>query len=133
MSDLNWTTGPFRYPDLVALKTIADGSCFFHAILLAFYIPYQLEREGDVPVSRISLVRDLRYELSCKLGEHVDLSDPNSPIVYDTLSHGKLGDFGQTLREYSLAEMQKELRSNREVGYEYHEFISNELNKDIYI
>lgn len=133
ISDLFWTTGPFQYPDLIQIKVPPDGSCFFHSLLLAFYKPYQNRMESGVPISRESLVKEFRYDLSVRLGERVTIDDPNSPIVYDTLSRGKLGDFSKEMPEYSLKSMQDELNSNSPVDNVYNEFISNELKKDIYI
>ena len=135
ISDLSWDSSAFafQYPRLVQIKVPADGSCFFHALLLAFYKPYRNRMESGVPVSRESIVKDFRYDLSVRLGEYVSIDDDTTPIVYDTLSRGKLGEFAKTVPEYSLKNMQEELNSNSPVDNVYNEFISNELKKDIYI
>lgn len=132
ISSLNWN-GPITYPNMVRIGVSADGSCFFHAILLAFYKPYQNESENGIPVNRRSLVRDFRHDLSIRLGENQDLGKLESPLVYDTLSRGTLRDFSQEMKEYSLPAMQEELNSDSPIDNAYHEFISNEISKDIYI
>jgi len=132
ISNLLWT-GPISYPYMVRMGVPPDGSCFFHAILLAFYKQYQNQSEDGVPISRSKLVKDFRHDLSLRLGENIDLVDPSSPIVYDTLSRGTLRDFSKDMQEYSLSSMQKELDSDSPIDNAYHEFISNEVRKDIYI
>lgn len=131
--DLSWQNAKFQHSNMVQIKAAPDGSCFFHALLQAFYKPYQLQMEDEVPVSRKKLVKNFRYDLSVRLEEHIDIDDPTSPIVYDTLSRGQLGELSKEMPEYSLKNMEEELHSSSSVGNLYNEFISNELNKDIYI
>ena len=78
-------------------------------------------------------IQNLRKDLSIKLGSKIDPTDPDSPTYYDTLSRGELPNISKEIPRYSLANMQKELASNRPVDNVYNEFISNCLNKDIYI
>ena len=129
---LNWHLS-FRYPGMVRIGTMADGSCYFHCIAQSYHVPYQRGNVGGVAFNRKNFIRDLRYDLSVKLGEKVDPTDPNSPIHYDLLSRGQLKDFGKEVPNYSLVAMQRELNSDRSVDNVYNEFISNILDKDIYI
>ncbi len=131
--DLSWENSHFQHPDMVQIKCSPDGSCFFHALLQAFYKPYQLQMEDGVPVSRKKLVKNFRYDLSVRLNEHTDVNDPLSPVVYQTLSRGQLEELSKEMPEYSLKGMQDELNSSSPVSNLYNEFISNELGKDIYI
>lgn len=134
ITDLSWSSSdPFSYQNMAQIKAPPDGSCFFHALLFAFYKPYQDRMQGDVPVSRKQIVKEFRFDLSVRLGENLDPDDANTPIIYDTLSRGKLGDFAKEMPEYTLRSMQEELNSNSPVDNVYNEFISNELKKDIYI
>lgn len=126
---LNWQ-GNFRFPRMVRLRTIADGSCFFHAIANAFFVPYRTGELRGKPVSRSDIIRGMRHDLSIKLGAK---PDAKSLAPYDLLSRGQLKDLAKTLPQFSLAKMQAQLDSSDHVDNAYNEFISNELNKDIYL
>ena len=56
-----------------------------------------------------------------------------TPTYYETLSRGSLKEFSSVYPKYSLNNLQRELISNNSVDSVYHEYISNLLNKDIYI
>jgi len=49
------------YNNLVRIATIGDGSCFIHAVLKAFYKPYQENNNAEY---RISLVENIRNNLA---------------------------------------------------------------------
>lgn len=129
---LNWI-GLFKYPNMVRLKVIADGSCFFHAIAKSYLNPYIMEELNGEYFDRSKFIRELRRDLSIKLGAKIDPSNPKSLRPYDTLSRGELSNFSKTVKSYTLQNMQRELNSTNAVDNVYNEFISNELNKDIYI
>ena len=110
---------------------IGDGSCFFHAIAYAYYIPYRLGHIDGVPMDRRSFVRNLRRDLSHILEEP---SVEGGPMIYDMLCRGHLRKFSEGYENYSLDNMKKELKSSYSVdGGIYIELISNLLDKDIYI
>lgn len=127
---LNWENTELRYPGLVRIRTIGDGSCFFHAIAKAYFIPYKIGMIDGIAIDRREFIRELRKDLSIKLGEEIDNGGKR---YYDILSRGKLGEIGKEMKEYTLENMQKELNSSLPVDNVYNEFISNILNKDIYI
>ena len=129
---LNWI-GPAAYPGLTAISVTGDGSCYFHAIAKAFFTPYRTGIINGVPIDRRTLVRNFRWELAAKLASPSDPSDPESKLVYDTLSGGNLREFANFEPQYSLENMIHELRSGGPVDYVYQELISNEIDKDIYI
>ena len=129
---LDWV-GPFQYPDLVRIRTPPDGSCFFHAITKAYFEPYILGKLNNKPLNRSSFIKELRKDLSIKLGSKVDPQNPSSPTYYDLLSRGKLRDFSTNVPQYTLDNMMRELNSNRPVDNVYNEFVSDQLDKDIYI
>jgi hypothetical protein len=121
------------YSNMVAISVDGDGSCYFHAIAKAFFRPYQLGIMNGVGISRRDIVRNFRNELADRLMSRSIPEDPSSPLVYDTLSNGTLREFSNNVKEYSIENMIKELKSNSPVDYVYQELISNEINKDIYI
>jgi len=131
--DLNWENHGFEDFKMVAIDTIGDGNCYFHALAHAFYVPYRTQSLNGKTVSRITIVRNLRDGLAKRLGEPVNPLYPTGPTFYNELSRGKLYEFGKDVPEYSFEEMKKRLRSSNAVGYEYNEFVSNQLGKDIYI
>jgi len=130
---LNWENNGFEDFRIVAIYTIGDGNCYFHALTHAFYIPYRTRLLNGKTVSRKEIVHNLRSALSVRLGEPINTLNPNGPTYYDQLSRGKLYEFGKDVPEYSFEEMRKRLRSSSAVGNEYNEFVSDQLNKDIYI
>ena len=125
---LNWNLGNPDI-DLVRIYTIADGSCFFHALLNAYYTPYI---EGRVIGSdgmaqnfdRRDFVRELRIDLANRLDDY-----------YDRLSRGQLREMAnQGMQAYLLENMKKELADpNKYVWELYLEYVSDLFNKDIYI
>lgn len=131
--ELFWNDTPFSYPDLVRIRTIGDGSCFFHALIKAFFVPYKIGKLNGGIFSREKFITQLRKNLSVLLGQRINSKDPNSPRHYDLLSRGKLGEISRELQQYSLENMQKELDSKSPIDNIYNEFISNILNKDIYL
>jgi hypothetical protein len=124
---LNLKGGLF-YDNMVVFDTIADGSCFFHAILMSFFEPYQLNT-----IDRYTFVKELRTDLSKKLDSPIDSNDPNSLTYYDKLSKGTLKEFAKAVPKYSLDNMKAHLNSYSYVGNQYLEFISDMFDCDIYI
>ena len=127
--DLKWS-GPFKYNNLVRLRTPTDGSCFFHSIAKSYFKPYIM---NTLNITRRDFIKQLRKDLAVKLGSKVDPRDPDSPLYYDLLSRGNLRDFSETLPQYSLINIQNELDSDEPVDNVYNEFISDQLDKDIYV
>lgn len=130
--NLVWS-GPFSYPNMVRLRTFLDGNCLFHAIAKAYFEPYITGKLNDVPFNRKEFIKQLRKDLSLKLKSKVDPTDPESPIYYDILSRGELREFSKTVPNYTLENMVRELDSTHPVDNVYNEFISDQLDKDIYI
>jgi hypothetical protein len=129
---LNWKKN-FIYPNMFRLKTEADGSCFFHAIAKAFFLPYQTERINGMPISKKQIIKGFRHDLAAELDRPFNEDNPKGPCKYDMLSRGNLKDFAKECPQYRKKSMQKELMSSHAVDNVYNEFVSNELNKDIYI
>ena len=130
---LNWTDGNFNYPEMVRIGTITDGSCFFHTIASSYFLPYRRGKINDSPMNRYTFIRDLRHDLAIKLGERIDPNDTDHVIHYDVLSRGSLREFSKSVPQYTLESMKRELNSDRSVDNVYNEFISNILDKDIYL
>lgn len=129
---LNWS-GPFQYNDLVRIRVPADGSCFFHAIAKSYFIPYITGYLNNEPLNKKDFIRKLRKDLAIKLQSRTDPTDPASPIYYDLLSGGQLEEFSRSVPSYSLENMVNELDSDKPVDNVYNEFVSDQLDKDIYI
>jgi len=110
-----------------------DGSCFFHAVLKSFFIPYKTGFLDGRPLNRSEFVFDFRKGLAKKLGSPIDPNNPLSQTYYDTLSRGKLRELGRSVPELSLENMQRELASRMPIDNKYNEFVSNILDKDIYL
>jgi len=130
--NLNWDH-PFGFKGLIRIRTPPDGSCFFHAITKSYFLPYITGKINGKPFNRQSFIRKLRADLAKRLGARINPKNPASPTFYDTLSRGELRSFAESVPFYSLENMQKVLNSNLPVDNVYNEFISNQLDKDIYI
>ena len=125
LKSLDWQgLSDFYYDNLFQKEEIRDGSCFFHCIADSFYGPYQ---KGTI--NRAQYVRQMRKELSLILPS----KNQDGRVWYDTLSKGTLNEFSKNVPEFSLQNMIALLDSSDYVDNRYNEFISNVLNKDIYI
>jgi hypothetical protein len=127
---------PFHYPNMVRIRTINDGSGFFHAVLNAYFIPYRSGKIGidDESVGRREMVVAWREMLAKRLAEPYDKSNPKSPMVYDVLSRGKLRLFGASIPNHSLYDLQAKLGNPSYFADEsFLELVSNEIGRDIYI
>lgn len=133
---LGWEQDPkavIRYPNLVNIRTPTDGSCFFHALLKAYFIPYIRGKLSGEALDRKEFVRKLRKDLALKLGQRVFPQETDSLSYYQILANGQLPEIAKSLPQYSLESLQKHLDSSRPISNIFNEFISNELDKDIYI
>lgn len=129
---LSWL-GPFQYTGMVKFAVPADGSCFFHSILMASNQSYRLGKQGETPASRSSLVKTLRVELANLLASPLDPLDPTSSRYYDVLARGNLKELSVTFPNLTLENMQNVLAGQDWIDYTYFEFVALALNKDIYI
>ena len=134
-SPLNWNSDkPFHFPNMVRIRTIGDGSCFFHAIVKSFYVPYQTGLLNNKVFDRVSFVHRLRRDLSEKLSQPVNLDQTSDfKTYYETISRGQLPILAKEYPRYSEENMKKELIESSPVDNLYNEFISNVLQKDIYL
>ena len=132
---LDWTpsNASFHYEGLVRIGTIGDGSCYFHAIAKSFFTPYKLGKLDGTVLNRSEFIRKLRKDLANKLSEPVDSANQQNVRYYDLLSRGKLGELSRGLPQLSLENMKKLLDSSLSVDNRFNEFVSNVLNKDIYL
>ena len=130
---LNWRGSPFNYRNMVRIHAIMDGSCFFHALVGAFFKPYREGHINGTPINKKEFVKKFRMDLAKKLGSKVDPLAPDSKKYYDVISRGELEEYSKEVPHYSLESMQKELMSSHPVDTVYLEFISDILDKDIYL
>lgn len=131
---LNWENGPFYYPGLTRIRTIGGPSAFFHAILLAFFLPYRTNKLNHQFVDRHDQIKRLREVLAFRLND-LAYPDQGSDIkIYDCLNKGKNKLIADAIKSYSIEVMQSELLdTDFFIDDKYLELISNELGKDIYI
>lgn len=133
-SPLIWEEGEFSYQNMVRLYTIADGSCFFHAVVNAFFVPYQTEMDNGYHFDRKKFIKNFRKDLATTLNDPISPKDSTTP--YELLSRRQLAKLAKELdmEEYTLKNMQEELENpNKWVWTLYLEYISNQIDKDIYI
>jgi len=124
--DFNETFPGFN---LVRIRTIPDGSCFFHALAKSYFKPYIVGKIDGEPFDRKEFIKNLRKDLAKTL----ELKTDNGKTYYQTLSNGELENISKDMPKYSLKNMQKELKSSSAIGNIYNEFISDQLELDIYI
>jgi len=130
---MSWS-GPFRYPGMVRFSVPGDGSCLIHSLLLAYDQSYRLERQNGRSVSRKDLASKFRQELANLLAAPIDTLDPTSPRYYDVIARGSLPTMSNEYPDYTLENMQRTLANSKEcLDYMYLEFISDAIDKDIYI
>ena len=129
LEPLNWVGEKFNYDGMYRKKTPGDGSCYFHAILDAYFVPYRTGRLNGKLLDRFSFVKKFRKDLASLL------SQPriNGKTYYETLSQGELPSLSKAMPEVSINSMKNGLVSFNSVNYMYHELVSDVLNKDVYI
>jgi hypothetical protein len=132
---IKWDNGYEKW-NLIRINTPGDKSCLFHAIANSFFVPYYTEKMGNKTISRKEIVKNMRHNFAIKLASPVS-PDKNSKTYYETINNGKTAEFPKLKDlpeyDYSLKNMQRILDSDENVGHGYIEFISNALNKNIYI
>ena len=127
---LNWKNG-FEKFKMMRIPVAGDGSCFFHCICKAFFIPYITGIIDGSPISKKQIVTSLRMDLSNALASKIN--NKSSMTHYDSLSRNELKNFSKNVPEYTLSAMQTRLNSDSSIGNEFNEFISNQIAKDIYL
>jgi len=129
---LELTQNGFDQFELYRVRVRADGNCYFHAICMAYFIPYRTQKMDNKVMKREDIVKALRRDLALRLSALVDPEDPHSPTVYESLGHGNLAEMGTTNEELSLDNLAKHIDSDSWCGEELQELISNEINKNIF-
>lgn len=127
------------YQNLVRIATIGDGNCFIHAVLKAFYTPYQ---ENNNAEARIDMTKKVRRDLAVMLLEE----NPNySGYTYwETIGNGRIVQLllqeikDQNLIaelgvDYSPIGLQNLLNSISYLGDEIFEYVADILNINIYV
>lgn len=124
----------WMFPGMIRIRTDMDGSCFFHAICKSYFKPYIVGKtKSGKSINRKKFVRSLRRDLSKTLGKPINPEDPSSKTWYETVSNGECPKISKSLPKYELKNMVKELDSSSPISNIYNEFISDQLDKDIYI
>ncbi len=125
--DLSYLTPHFK--NTIILHVIDGNSSFYHAIFLAYYTPYQLQKKDGRYVNRRKFVNSFRHELA-NLLDHpaTNVNNTDSITHYQTLDRGKLNN-----PEHTIEAIRKAIRFNHYINPIVHQYISNIINKDIYI
>lgn len=120
---LDWKND-FQYPKMCRIRTELNGSSFFHALAKSYNIPYIVGHtsDGDIAINRTSFIKNMRNNLASTL-----------EMYYQTLFNGKIAEMGQVLPEFSFENMKNVLESNQPISIFYNEYISNVIDKDIYL
>lgn len=127
------------YDNLVRIATIGEGSCFIHAVLKAFYRPYQ---ETNGAAYRLRTAADMRRDLAIALS----LENPQYPghTYWETSARGsfprmvmqQINDenlVGDLRVDYSLSGLQRLFNSTSQLGEEVYTFVADALDVDIYV
>ena len=117
-------TSRIYYPNTMILNTIRDGSCFFHALVMSFFMPYQTNT-----IDRCKFIREFRKNLSDELSNKIN----GNITYYNKISEGSLQELSKTFPNLSLENMKEELDSSSSISDIYNEFISDAINRDIYL
>lgn len=132
---LIWEDSELNHHNMIRKGTYTDGSCYFHAIVEAYFVPYKSGMIGGRPFSRKQFIKDFRLDLAKKLSE-INEKDDKKRTYHKSISNGKLTELQKDSLLASIVSeenMKKELSSNNSVSYIFHEMVSDLLNKDIYI
>src|SRR5437773_10817044 len=97
VSLLPWKDNGWEEYKIIRFETIGDGSCFFHAFLASFYIPYRIAQDNQ----RREIVKLFRRELAQELSS----ADHKGQNNYDKLSRGTLREYGQAVKDFSFPQM----------------------------
>lgn len=119
--------------NLIRIRTFLDGNCMFHALAKAYFKPYIVGKKDGEPFDRREFIQNLRKDLAKTLGSKVNDDKNKDKTYYQILANGELENIAKDMPEYSLKNMQKELSSSTPVSNYFNEFISDQLNIDIYI
>ena len=132
---MNWDNrSHISFMGMIRINSLKDGSDYFHSILAGYHKDYMTgtTTEGNT-FNRTAYVSSLRRDLAEGLKQPESPSNPHSLTKYDKLSNGRLSTMALTRPEYKLDTMMKKLASGEPIGLEFHEYVSNQLNKDIYV
>ncbi len=125
---LNWLI-----TDIYNIRIPGDGSCLFHAIMLATSEEYRKLLNSNL-IERCKYVKLFRDVLANTLTElhssNLTYYDYLGRGAYKIMSHG---DMDIVVNDCSLETMQRTLRSNDSISYLYYELICEYLNIDIYL
>jgi len=129
ISVLNLSNSTLSYPNLVLISVPNNPSSILHAVLKAFFNPYITGILDDKILNRENYVRSLRRDLANKLYE----KDHSGYIIYDLLNGGRMRELSQYNEIFELNRFSRLLDSDKYIGVECLELLSNIVDKDIYI
>lgn len=128
---LHFSKNGFEKFEIYWYKTLGDGNCFFHSILMGMRISYRQN-----PAIRKSYVRDFRNELAFSLARpYGGKKDENGEdiILYDQLSRGYLREYAVNVQGYDLNSLMSLLLTDSSVGQEIIEAASIHTETNVFI
>lgn len=122
-----WGNG-FENWDTWMLLTEKDNHCFFHSLLLAISPDYIHHYENDNQLAMRRMAILWRKILAKEL-----IRENKGITKYHKMFQGNIFKISNEFREYSLEMMKKKLESEEWIDYVYFDFMSNEIDRDIFI
>ena len=104
----------------IAQNTIGDGSCFLHAVLMAFNKTYINSNNSE----RRKIVRKLRGAIS----DYIEESE-----IYSELARGELEEISKFVPMMTKKNMRNYINSNKWISQHFVELISKVLDLNIFI
>ena len=129
---IDWSDiGAITYPNMFRIFTpIENQGSFYHALLNALFKPYRSGTIDGLTVSQFEMVRRLRNDLAYTL----TVKDAKKNTTnYQGLANGNIQNLSYNSQEYKLKTMQDNILKNLPGGNIYIEYISDQMNIDIYI
>ena len=129
---LDWEkyNAPIQFNNMIRIYTeSSENGSFYHALINASFRNYRLGIIKMIPITQSEIIRRIRYDISFNLGS---INQETGLLKWQELGDGTIMSMSSTMPEYSLPEMQKNIMSSNPSSVAY-EFISDQLNRDIYI
>lgn len=123
IENFKWKNG-FEKWNTFMVHTPRDMHCFFHCILLSLSDNYRNGVFNGKKVKKEELASKLRKELANELSKN----------NYNNINNGYIKDNIDILpKEFILDNMVNTLKNKSLIGQELFDFVSDQINKDIYI
>jgi len=127
---MDWKKHGFDRFQMQRHATLGAGHCLLHAIAQAIYVEYRTQQYRGRPLSRQTMIVDLRNEIADRLSA----IDPETGITYyESIGGGTIAEMGIDRYEFSLEAMAAYFRSDQPLGQEMMVVLSYMVKKSIYL